>query len=107
MSAHDNLSDDNLSEEQGNRRSSEFVGDAWDDSEVGTQLAGRIDHVIALLQQAEIKTRELLRIARGQRLSFGLTYNYVDEDIAQALGRLRYMRLIAEHRQDPRQKVRY
>ncbi len=62
--------------------------------------------VIASLRRAEEQARQMLRTARAQRLSFGLTYNYIDEDIAQVLGRLRYMQLIAVHQADQQQAVR-
>jgi hypothetical protein len=55
----------------------------------------QISAVIASVRRAEIQAKTLLQTAREMRLSFGLDYNYVDDDIAQILGRLRYMRLIA------------
>jgi hypothetical protein len=68
----------------------------------------RIDDVMATLQEAEIETKELFKIARAHSVSFGLAYNYVAEDIAQAPNRLRYMRLVAERQaaQQERSDVR-
>ncbi len=90
--------DEDISEEQSVLGLDVSASQACDQYSTATELSGRIDEVTALLQQAETKARELLRTAREQHLSFGFMYNYVDEDIAQVRGRLRHMRLIAEHR---------
>jgi hypothetical protein len=45
--------------------------------------------------------RQLFRRAAPIGISFGLTYNYVDDDIAHSIGRLRYMQLIAEQQDTP------
>jgi hypothetical protein len=47
------------------------------------------------LQHAEAQAKQLLKDARAQRLSFGLTYDDLDEDIAHLIGRARYMELVA------------
>lgn len=73
---------------------------------VDKDVTQQILDVIASLRRAEEQARQMLRTARAQRLSFGLTYNYIDEDIAQVLGRLRYMQLIAVHQADQQQAVR-
>jgi hypothetical protein len=39
--------------------------------------------------------KTLLQTAHASGISFGPDYNYVDDDITQILGRLRYMRLMA------------
>jgi hypothetical protein len=54
-----------------------------------------VSRVIASLQRAEAQAKTLLQTAREQGLSFGLDYNYVDEDIARVIGRVHYMQLIA------------
>jgi hypothetical protein len=61
------------------------------DKDVTQQIAA----LMASLGRAETQSKTLLHTARASGLSFGLDYNYVDDDIAQLLGRLRYMRLIA------------
>jgi hypothetical protein len=58
-------------------------------------LTQQIQDTIASLQGAERQAKRLLQTARACHLSFGLDYNYLDDDIAQLLGRLRYMRLMA------------
>jgi len=55
----------------------------------------QISALMALLRRAETQAKTLLQTARASELSFGLDYNYVDDDIARLLGRLRYMQLIA------------
>lgn len=49
----------------------------------------------ASLRRAETQAKTLLQTTRASGLSFGLDYNYVDDDIAHILGRLRYMQLVA------------
>jgi hypothetical protein len=65
-----------------------------------TMLTEQIQRLIADLLQAETRATQLLHLARERRLSFGLPYTYIDEDIAQLVGRLRYMQLVAQ-RHDP------
>ena len=55
----------------------------------------QISAIMASLRRAETQAKTLLQTAREQGLSFGLDYNYVDEDIARVLGRVHYMQLIA------------
>jgi hypothetical protein len=59
-------------------------------------LAHQIHEEIVLLQRAEEDANQLLQTARAQHVSFGFEYNYVDEDIARTIGRLRYMELVVE-----------
>jgi hypothetical protein len=63
-------------------------------------LAQQISDEIVLLQRAEAQAKRLLQTARAQHVSFGLEYNYVDEDIARVIGRLRYMQRLAEHQDE-------
>ncbi len=62
-----------------------------------SDLAAQIRNVVALFQQGERQAKEMLVAARAQGLSFGLHYNHIDDDIAQLIGRLHYMEVIAEH----------
>lgn len=62
-------------------------------------LTARIRELITLFQQAQTQAAETLQAARTHGLSFGLDYNHLDDDIAQLVGRLRYMELIALRRQ--------
>ena len=59
------------------------------------KLTQKIQCLITELQQAEEHARELIQTARARRRSFGLSYNYLDEDIAQVVGRLHHMQLMA------------
>ena len=59
-------------------------------------LTQQIHEEIVLLQRAEAQANQLLQTARAEHVSFGLEYNYVDEDIARIIGRLHYMQLVAE-----------
>jgi hypothetical protein len=60
-------------------------------------VAHQLSALIASLRRAETQAKTLLQITREAGLSFGLDYNYVDDDIARILGRLHYMQLIATH----------
>jgi hypothetical protein len=62
---------------------------------VDKDVTHQISALMASLRRAETQATMLLHTAREAGLSFGLDYNYVDDDIAQILGRLRYMQLIA------------
>lgn len=64
-----------------------------------SSLAEQIHEVIESLLLAEFKANRMLKTAKEKRISFGLTYNYVDEDITQIIGRLRHMKLLAERRE--------
>jgi len=55
----------------------------------------QISAIMASLRRAETQAKTLLQIARKQGLSFGLDYNYVNEDIARVIGRVHYMQPIA------------
>ena len=58
-------------------------------------LAQQIERLASALHVAEQYAKQVLQTARAQRRSFGLAYNYLDEDLAQVRGRLRYMQLMA------------
>jgi hypothetical protein len=62
-------------------------------------LAEQIHQIIDSLLLAESQSNGTLSTAKEKHLSFGLTYNYIDDDIAQIIGRLRYMELVV-NRQD-------
>ena len=65
------------------------------DISVGEQIHQIIDSLLLV----EAQSKRMLSAAKAKHLSFGLTYNYIDDDIAQIIGRLRYMELVA-NRQD-------
>jgi hypothetical protein len=58
------------------------------------KLTQEIQCLITELQQAEQHAKELIQTARAKRRSFGLSYSYLDEDIAHVIGRLHYMQLM-------------
>jgi len=62
-------------------------------------LEEQIHEIIESLLLVEAQSKRMLSTAKEKHLSFGLTYNYVDDDLAQIIGRLRYMELVA-NRQD-------
>ena len=65
-------------------------------------LTAQMHEVMCSLQRAETQAKQALRDARAQRLSLGLTYDYLDEDIAHLIGLARYMELVAhQHATQP------
>jgi hypothetical protein len=63
------------------------------------ELSEYIGEVIESLLLAEFKAQRMLRTAKDQRISFGLEYNHVDDDIKQIISRMRYMKKLAERRE--------
>jgi len=72
-------------------------------------LSEQLQDLITSQQRAERRAKLLLQTAREEGLWFGLDYNYLDDDIAHLLGRLRYMRRVALRweEQQTRQAVEY
>jgi TorA maturation chaperone TorD len=62
-------------------------------------LAEQIQEVIDSLQLAGSQAAKVKQTMREQHLSFGLEYNQLDDDIAQIMNRLRYLKRLAERRQ--------
>ena len=54
------------------------------------------------LAVAESQAATVQAIMREQRIFFGLDYDYVEEDIAHLKGKVRYMKLLAQHRKEVR-----
>jgi hypothetical protein len=67
----------------------------------GKDLRQQIERLITVLQQAEAEAKQVLQTARAGRRSFGLSYNYLDEDVAHLIGRVRYMQLMARRWEEP------
>lgn len=64
-------------------------------------LTEQIQQLMHELRLAEQTARQLLCEARARRRSFGFEYNYLDEDIAHTIGRLRHMQLMAMQWEGP------
>jgi hypothetical protein len=60
-------------------------------------MTEQIRDIIASLQVVESQVKRLLKTTRERKIFFGMTYDYVDEDIAHVIGRLRYMQHVVEH----------
>jgi hypothetical protein len=79
-----------------------FTADScWPDIIMDTILTEQIQELIDALLKDETKATRLLQTARAHDLSFGLAYNHVDDDIAQLIGRLRYMLFLAQRHSPP------
>jgi hypothetical protein len=63
------------------------------------KLSEQIQAVIDAMTLPETLAKGVMRTMREQRVSFGLLYSYPDEDIAQLINKLRYIRLLAENRE--------
>ena len=64
-------------------------------------LTEQILKLVDALLETESQAKRLLQTAREHRLSFGLTYNYIDDDIKQIIGHLHCMQLMAERHNAP------
>jgi hypothetical protein len=62
-------------------------------------LSEQIGDVIESLLLAEFKAQRMLKTAKQKRISFGLEFNHVDDDIKQIISRMRYMKSLAERRE--------
>ncbi len=65
-------------------------------------LAQHIQRMLDTLAVAESQAATVQAIMREQRIFFGLDYDYVEEDIAHLKGKVRYMKLLAQHRREVR-----
>jgi hypothetical protein len=54
------------------------------------------------LAVAESQAATVQAIMREQHIFFGLDYDYVEEDIAHLKGKVRYMKLLVQHRKEVR-----
>lgn len=65
-----------------------------------TTLAEQIQDVIKALAVAESQAATVRATMREQRIFFGLDYDFIEDDIAHLKGKVRYMKLLAQHRRD-------
>ena len=63
-----------------------------------TTLAEQIQDVIKALAVAESQAATVRATMREQRIFFGLDYDFIEDDIAHLKGKVRYMKLLAQHR---------
>lgn len=61
-------------------------------------LVDEIQEAIEALQWAASQAAKMRQLMREQHLSFGLEFNHVDDDIAQIVSKLWYMKRLAERR---------
>jgi hypothetical protein len=65
------------------------------DSKLSEQIQATIDALTLAHTQAAFVSRTMSR----QRVSFGLDYSHMDDDIAQFTSKLRYLKRLAERRE--------
>jgi hypothetical protein len=65
-------------------------------------LAEQLQRVLETLAVAESQAVTVQAMMREQRIFFGLDYDYLDDDIAHLKGKVRYMKLLAQHRREAR-----
>jgi hypothetical protein len=61
-----------------------------------TELIDQLEDLIASLLMAESKARRAMQTMRKKRVYFGLDHNYLDDDIARFIGKVRHTKLLAE-----------
>ena len=65
-------------------------------------LTQHIQRMLDTLAVAESQAATVQAIMREQRIFFGLDYDYIEDDIAHLKGKVRYMKLLAQHRREVR-----
>jgi hypothetical protein len=65
-------------------------------------LVEQIEAAIDALTLAQTEAKVAKQTMRKQRVSLGLTCDQPDDDIAQLMGRARYMKRLAAHREQAR-----
>jgi hypothetical protein len=63
-------------------------------------LAQQLHRVLETLAVAESQAAAVQAMMREQRIFFGLDYDYIEDDIAHLKGKVRYMKLLAQHRME-------
>jgi hypothetical protein len=63
------------------------------------KLSEQIETVIDVLAQAQTQAALVSLMMRKQRIYIGLEYSQVDDDIAHLIGKLRYIKRVAEHKE--------
>lgn len=66
---------------------------------VDAKLSEQIEAVIDALTLSHTEAKQVKQTMKKQRVSFGLSYDHADDDIAQLIGKMRYMKLLAERRE--------
>lgn len=65
-------------------------------------LAEQLQRMLETLVVAESQAATVQATMREQRIFFGLDYDYIEDDIAHLKGKVRYMKLLAQHRKEVR-----
>ena len=63
------------------------------------KLSEQIEAVIDALTLSHMEATGVRQTMKKQRISFGLSFDHADGDIAQIIGKLRYMKRPAERRE--------
>jgi hypothetical protein len=63
-------------------------------------LAEHIQRMLETLAVAEAQAATVQAMMRERRIFFGLDYDYLEDDIAHLKGKVRYMKLLAQHRME-------
>jgi hypothetical protein len=71
----------------------------WKGRFVDAKLSEQIEAVIDALTLSHTEAKIVKQTMKKQRVSFGLAYDNVDDDIAQLISKLRYTKRLAEHRE--------
>jgi hypothetical protein len=66
---------------------------------VDRKLSEQIEAVIDALTLSHTQAKHVAQTMKKLRISFGLTFDHPDDEITQLIGRLRYMKLLAERRE--------
>jgi hypothetical protein len=63
------------------------------------KLSEQLEAIIDALTLSHTQARHVAQTMKKLHISFGLSFSHPDDDITQLIGRLRYMKLLAERRE--------
>jgi len=64
-----------------------------------TKLSAQLQDTLDVLALAQTKARQTSQTMKKQRVSFGLEYGHMEDDIAHIIGKMRYMLRLAQRKE--------
>jgi hypothetical protein len=66
---------------------------------VDKRLSEQAQETLDVLAIAQTKAREVSQAMKKRRVSFGLEYGHIEDDITHIIGKMRYLKQLAERRE--------
>ena len=64
-----------------------------------TTLSEQVQTTLEVLEMARTAARQVAKTMKKQRVSFGHDYGHMEDDIAHIIGKIRYINLMAERKE--------